>query len=57
MKSTKTGIYLSIMETLDKIAYLFNYWVESIRNFISTEDLIAEVLITLFVLAFLVVVL
>lgn len=45
------------MEALNKIAYLFNYGVESIRTFISTEDLIAEVLITLFVLAILVVVL
>lgn len=45
------------METLDKIAFLFNYGIESIRSFISTEDLVAEVLITLFVLAFLVVVL
>lgn len=57
MKSTKTGIYLIIMETLDKIAFLFNYGMESIKTFISKEDLVAEVLITLFVLAFLIVVL
>ncbi|MDX1619312.1 MAG: hypothetical protein R3224_11045 [Balneolaceae bacterium] len=45
------------METLDKIAFLVTYGIESIRTFISKEDLVTEVLITLFVLAFLVVVL